>query len=446
MAGGNVILRYGEHGPNPRQREAHAAPERYIMFGGAVGGGKSVWLCQDANLHCIAYPGTRAGIFRWEYANFSKTTFKTMEEWVLGQPGLVASHNANRHEITLFNGSQIVYGGLKPSASASGDILSVCKSLELNAGYIDEASDVPQQVYEFFCTRVPRVRCVVDRATGRHGFPPGRIAITSNPTLGWIKSRFVDRQLPGHRFVRSTIHDNDANLSPEYKAALTRDMSEDDVKRYVEGDWGAVVDYAAVCPVNLIAAAVQRRVVPAAPVVFGVDVAAGGQDLTVIVMRQGFRLWVLLAKPGTEFRSTMDTVGAVALLYQRYKPSRIVVDAIGVGKGVFDRLDEMGYPAEEFVAGAKASSDRYLNRRAEAYWEVRQLLEQGLLQLPNHPEATNELGCIRYVRSASDRTITVESKEAIKRRLGKSPNYADAISYACEGALGQYSIGQIISL
>ena len=42
----------------------------------------------------------------------------------------------------------------------------------------------------------------------------------------------------------------------------------------------------------------------------------------------------------------------------------------------------------------------------------------------------NEMGTIKYLQTESDRVIQIESKKAIKKRTGRSPDFADAMVYA----------------
>ncbi len=164
--------------PHARQLLAHYARERNILFGGAVGGGKSCCLVNDALTTAIRWVGCRVGIFRYEYANFKRTTYKTLEEWVLSIENLVRKHNQQEHWIELCNGSTIVYGGLKPAESAAGDPFAVVKSLELSRLYIDEVTDVPEKLYDFACTRVNRVQGT-NIYTGKLEYPKPRVMCSS---------------------------------------------------------------------------------------------------------------------------------------------------------------------------------------------------------------------------------------------------------------------------
>jgi len=69
--------------------------------------------------------------------------------------------------------------------------------------------------------------------------------------------------------------------------------------------------------------------------------------------------------------------------------------------------------------------------RAYMYWAIRDDLNPelgGELMLPNHPELIADLTEPKWkVRSNGD--IIIEEKDEIKKRLGRSPDYGDALSF-----------------
>ena len=172
-----------------------------------------------------------------------------MEEWLIQGlkypqgPELIQSHNRTKHEIVLINGSKIAYGGLQSTNSVSGDALSIIRSLEHSSIYLDEVTDFTEKMYEFFGSRVYRKK-VYDPQLKQWLVPPARIAATCNPSLGWVKSRFVDRNLPNHVFIPSTVADN-TFLGPEYVESLMQSFTNPaELDQYINGNWDAVVDYA----------------------------------------------------------------------------------------------------------------------------------------------------------------------------------------------------------
>ncbi len=161
------------------------------------------------------------------------------------------------------------------------------------------------------------------------------------------------------------------------------------------------------------------------PVQIGVDVAAFGSDKTVIAVRKGNKLTELNVYSQ---KNTRETAGLVRVHAQGNKTNKIAVDEIGIGRGVVDSLEEIGY-SHVGVNVAEKSSDpeRYHNLRAQLWWNFREMLdpEKEPIALPPDDELLSELASVKYKVDAKG-AIQIESKEDMKKRLGHSPDRADA--------------------
>lgn len=116
--------------------------------------------------------------------------------------------------------------------------------------------------------------------------------------------------------------------------------------------------------------------------------------------------------------------------------SEVRVDASGMGHGVIDPLFVLAQGQYEIVEmlGGAASPDRraYLNNRAYQYSELRRTAFQGTLDLdPSDEPLIDELEGIIYdfADGQSGGGMKIESKESMKRRGVKSPDFADAAWY-----------------
>lgn len=111
------------------------------------------------------------------------------------------------------------------------------------------------------------------------------------------------------------------------------------------------------------------------PKVMSVDVARFGDDKTAIVIRQGdeFRLPKVLNQ-----LTTMQTAYEVAKIANVERPKLIFVDVNGIGAGVFDRLQEMGYPVIPVNVSESAAyhPELYSRLRDELWGMMREWLEQ----------------------------------------------------------------------
>jgi hypothetical protein len=165
------------------------------------------------------------------------------------------------------------------------------------------------------------------------------------------------------------------------------------------------------------------------PAAHGVDVARSGSDESVIAENRGGRLRVIHTAQGAD---TMATTGALLrALAEAGEDATAAVDVIGVGSGVFDRAREQNAPVGEFNSSSKPRDPkRFKNRRAEAYWKVREELKAGRIDLdPADEDLAAQLLAIRWSLDSSGR-IVIESKEAMKARGVSSPDRADAAMMA----------------
>ena len=67
-----------------------------------------------------------------------------------------------------------------------------------------------------------------------------------------------------------------------------------------------------------------------------------------------------------------------------------------------------------------------MNRRAENYWRLRRALERGEVALPDEPRLVEELLAVRF-EVTSEGKLKIEPKQNIRVRLGRSPDFADAL-------------------
>jgi hypothetical protein len=171
------------------------------------------------------------------------------------------------------------------------------------------------------------------------------------------------------------------------------------------------------------------------PCVIACDVARFGSDSTTILVRRGRDArsvpWVILR--GLD---TMAVAQRIIDLAAVHKPDAIMVDGGGVGGGVVDRLRMLKQPVLEVQFGASAETDssmvdgavRYYNKRAEIYGRMREWLVGG--SIPDDVELSKELTAVEYgyaMKGGHD-CILLEKKEDMKKRLGFSPDRADALA------------------
>jgi len=165
--------------------------------------------------------------------------------------------------------------------------------------------------------------------------------------------------------------------------------------------------------------------------ILGVDVARFGGDKTAFAHRWGDVVSSVEVLPGGDTERTADRV-----LENKYATA--VVDTNGVGAGVYDKIRDRGMSALPFNAGNRTTlrdssgQIEFYNLRAAAYWRLRDALDPGkdpTLCLPPDELLAADLSVARW-KSMAGGKIVIESKEEIRKRLGRSPDRGDSVILA----------------
>jgi phage terminase large subunit len=191
---------------------------------------------------------------------------------------------------------------------------------------------------------------------------------------------------------------------------------------------------------ELAQSAIERDVVqnPGAPILWGLDVARFGTDSSALCKRQAN----VVLEPVKTWRNLdlMALTGAVLHEWEstdpKDRPAEILVDSIGLGAGVVDRLRELKLPCRGINVGeSPAIKGQYANLRAELWAKTKAWLEARDCKLPRDERLVNELSSPRY-SFMSNGKLKLESKDDMKRRGLASPDVADAfvLTFASDAA------------
>jgi phage terminase large subunit len=202
----------------------------------------------------------------------------------------------------------------------------------------------------------------------------------------------------------------------------------------------------AVIPRAFIESAVDRDVhVLENPLIWGIDPGRGGDPSGFIARTPN----AILEAEEIRYDNLMLLVGWIKSKWDSLpsskRPESIFVDSIGLGAGVYDRLNELGLPVIAVnVSEVAAMSERYMRLRAELWYKAREWFEASdkfiPSQLPNLRKLIEELCSVEQAILSTGK-VNVESKEQMKRRGLASPNLADAfvLTFAHDGAIASGS-------
>lgn len=173
--------------------------------------------------------------------------------------------------------------------------------------------------------------------------------------------------------------------------------------------------------------AAQRRVVESDDqLVMGVDVAGFGDDRTVFCLRKGYEIVKFYAFHELTLSEIASKINDVIFEYPML--AAIMVDATGYGYGLLDLLyrNRISVPIYDINFSSSASSPNYFNRRAEMWFRMADWIKN-IGKIPNDFTLFNELCAPTFSHNESGK-LQLEKKADIKKRLGYSPDLADAIA------------------
>lgn len=167
---------------------------------------------------------------------------------------------------------------------------------------------------------------------------------------------------------------------------------------------------------------------------YALDVARFGDDETVCYRNRG---GVVREEWAMHKAATTKTTGRIVDTLRQHKGTvPVVVDGVGVGGGVVDNLREAKEPVIEYGAGGAAREPkRFVDRRAEDFWTLREQMEGSEVDLDSADEKlSSQLQTLRWTLTAKGK-IQVESKKEMKKRGLPSPDRADTCCMAVTGTI-----------
>lgn len=396
---------------------------RYLMFGGGMGGSKSYLGAIIFLQLALQFPNSRYAVIRKNMSVLKRTTYLTFQKVA---NDLHIPYTENRQDMYWQVGDSRIYF-LEADDSKDQDFNKL-RGLELTAAMIDEANEVAEKAFNILKMRIGR-----ENRNGELAF----LYLTTNPDQNWVKETFYDPYKEGsieapYYYLQALAKDNPFN-QPEYIEALEH-LPENEYNRFVLGDWSYSDD-----PNQLIRFDVLKPQLLASRSKeadgMGIDVAREGDDDTFFAYRKNIENVRRIGD--IELINSQDTITTASIAIEKMKDRKVgagsvSVDVIGVGGGVVDSMRSRGYRVNAFNSGASPTEDaghlQFKNMRAQMYWKLREGLENGTIELVDDARLIKELTAIRYF--VKDKYIQIESKPEIKKRLGSSPDMADAVTIA----------------
>lgn len=282
---------------------------------------------------------------------------------------------------------------------------------------VDEASGVDNIIFE-----------VGEGAMSTEG---AKTVMTGNPTRtsGYFYEAF--NKMKDSFFTMKVSSQDSTQVGPKFIEDMKVKYGEDSniYRVRVLGEWPEADDDV-VIPLHLLQSAAERDQVPAetTPVVWGLDVARFGTDKSALCKRKGN----VVTEPIKSWRNKdlMEMCGIILNEYETTtwsdRPVEILIDSIGLGAGVVDRLTELDLPVRGInVAESASMGERYGRLRDELWFLGKEWFEARDCTIPEQEELIDDLSKPRF-SFLSNGKLKVEGKDEMKRRGLNSPDLADA--------------------
>ena len=397
--------------------EAIASGERKISIRSGHGTGKSTAASWAMLWYFLMHYPNKVVVTAPTSSQLFDALFAEMKRWINELPDAfkeVLNVKSDRVEHTAAPSEMFI--SARTSRAETPEALAGVHSEHVML-IVDEASGVPEQVFE--------------AAAGSMSGHNATTIMLSNPTRSsgtffesqnrladsWWTRRWscIDSPLVSDEF----IEEMKLRYGEESNAFRIRVLGE-----FPQADDDTII------PFHLVETATHRDIEGDSdlPSVWGLDVSRFGNDKTALCKRQGSVVTEIRSWAGLDL---MQTVGRVVAEYEALLPSKqpreILVDSIGLGSGVVDRLRELGLPVRGInVAEAPSMGGTYLNLRSELWFKTKAWFEDRACKLPKDDQLVAELTGIRYSFTSSGK-MKAESKDEMRKRGLASPDLADAL-------------------
>ncbi|MBX4189757.1 phage terminase large subunit [Candidatus Parcubacteria bacterium] len=415
-----------------KQGEALQSAAKFLLYGGAKGGGKSWFLCVWMFLAAIKYKGNKLFFCRRRSVDFTNTTLET---WRKSIPAQYYRVNEQKKKIYILPTRSVIdYGGLDDPL-----LIQSLNSAEYAYIGIDQAEEIEQDSFSML------------RGTLRHRLPDGscpkyKIRLTANPAQCWLKDFFILNPEPETQYIPALPTDN-PHLPEDYVENLRQAFKNRPhlLAAYLHGSWddlsgndtcirGTWIEEA---KKKTVRGQVSKRIIVNDP-------AITGDENVCFLMEKAGNVYYKADELIIEHRRPLETAAFLSAYRKRTQAQIIAVDCIGIGQGVVDGLNQLEEPILSINSCSKPTSQhnqvKYANLRSQMWWEAAEKFANNNVSLPADDfELARQLGAVKFDPSGIGK-LYVQDKAEIKKNLGRSPDRADAF------IMGIYALDYVNSL
>ena len=399
---------------------------KYLLYGGAAGGGKSYLACMWLVGMAYKYADTRWFVGREELKRLRESTLITMhrllKDWKIPREDF--KYNGADNFFEFYNGSRISLLDLR--FLPSDPMFERYGSVEYTGGAIDEGGETNFGAFDVLKTRVGRYNNQKYNILGK-------ILVTANPKKNWLYKTFYlpHKQgilTPEYRFIKAFATENPF-LEKGYIDNLDSITDKITKERLKYGNWeyedseNALINYDRILDVFL------NEHVKAGKKYITADIARFGKDKTVIGLWNGWRLERIIVLEKSSVPECIKMIRQLASV-NGIPMSQVVVDEEGIGGGVVDGLSCKGFVNNSKPIEVKGKQCNYNHLKSQCSFMVADIINDAGLYVATNEEAEKtmieeELEQIKSDTLDSDGKMAIIKKEKVKDLLGRSPDYSD---------------------
>jgi len=417
---------------NIKQKECAAAWSDQniteIIYGGGKGGAKSFTGCKLIFHDALVYEGTHYFIARKKLNDLRKFTIPSIHEcfkdWGI-KLNDYAKYNGQDNVFEFKNGSKVFL--IEAAYMPSDPLYMRFGSMQMTRGWIEEAGEFEEEAKSQLSATVGRW------LNSEYNIGP-KVLQTCNPSKNYLYldyKNWKDGKLESYKqFIQALLTDNKC-MSDDYIKNLNKVLSTNQKKRLIDGEWEWDDDPLTMMDYNKILELFTNEFIkPTDKRYLTCDIAYEGSDIFAVGYWEGLVLKKVYAR---EKISEVKVPGWIQELRLNHEVplSNVIYDADGIKKFVRSSKESGSlHGATEFHNGGSPVDKAYKNLKTECYYKLADYVNSNKIYIEASDyrnQIIQELEQIRKVEHSDDGKLRIESKDNIKLRLQRSPDFADMI-------------------
>jgi len=379
-----------------------------IAYGGSKGSGKSYLGCSLIFADAFMYPGTSYFIAREQLNDVRKHTIPSIHEvfrhWNLSQD--YWKFNGQDNLFILNNGSTV---------------------------YLLEAKFAPSdpEYYRFGSMQITRGDSIGRNKNEQYNLHP-KLLLTTNPSKNFLYREFYKKFKDGtledyKKFVQALPIDN-KKLDKGYLDNLERSLSIKQRSRLLLGNWEYDDDPTVLCDYDAICNIFNNDYIRGTNKMFiSADLAMQGRDKFIAGVWDGLICTIRLDQAKSSGKSIENDLKLLMIEY-RVGRSNVIADSDGMGNYLESYLTGI----KEFHGNGKAINSEFANIKSECGYKLAELINNGNIKIicsaEQREKIIEELEQLKAKNiDADEQRKRIISKDDMKAKLGRSPDYLDML-------------------